>query len=122
MTQTRAIMLNALSLYAVALVLAGLVWVIWAMVNRQSCRPLIQIRAWALLAVITLPWCVYVQWRYPEFFHFFVLEQHLGTLGVPVIYGLPLGHGPHLASIPFGVMATLDADKRTLTIDEPGVR
>ena len=39
-----------------------------------------------------------------------VLEQHLGSLGVPVIYGLPLGHGPHLASIPFGVMATLDAD------------
>ena len=51
-----------------------------------------------------------------------VLEQHLGALGVPVIYGLPLGHGPHLASIPFGVMATLDADQRTLTIDEPGVR
>ena len=51
-----------------------------------------------------------------------VLEQHLGSLGVPVIYGLPLGHGPHLASIPLGVMATLDADARTLTIDEPGVR
>jgi muramoyltetrapeptide carboxypeptidase len=51
-----------------------------------------------------------------------VLEQHLGSLGVPVIYGLPLGHGPHLASIPLGVMATLDADERTLTIDEPGVR
>ncbi len=50
-----------------------------------------------------------------------VLEQHLGSLGVPVIYGLPLGHGPHLASIPLGVMATLDADERTLTIDEPGV-
>lgn len=51
-----------------------------------------------------------------------VLEEHLGSLGVPVIYGLPLGHGPHLASIPLGVMATLDADKRTLEIDEPGVR
>lgn len=51
-----------------------------------------------------------------------VLDHHLGSLGVPVIYGLPLGHGPHLASIPFGVMATLDADARTLTIDEPGVR
>jgi muramoyltetrapeptide carboxypeptidase len=51
-----------------------------------------------------------------------VLEEHLGALGVPVIYGLPLGHGTHLASIPFGVNATLDADARTLTIDEPGVR
>ena len=51
-----------------------------------------------------------------------VLESHLGTLGVPVIYGLPLGHGPHLASIPLGVMATLDAEARTLSIDQPGVR
>ena len=49
------------------------------------------------------------------------LEEHLGALGVPVIYGLPLGHGKHLASIPFGVQATLDADGRTLTIDESGV-
>ena len=51
-----------------------------------------------------------------------VLEEHLGALGVPAIYGLPLGHGPHLASVPFGVTATLDADARTLTINEPGVR
>lgn len=50
------------------------------------------------------------------------LELHLGSLGVPVIYGLPLGHGPHLATVPFGVQATLDGDARTLTIDEPGVR
>ena len=51
-----------------------------------------------------------------------VLDIHLASLGVPVLYGLPLGHGPHLASIPLGVDATLDADARTLTIDEPGVR
>jgi muramoyltetrapeptide carboxypeptidase len=51
-----------------------------------------------------------------------VLEIHLGSLGVPVLYGLPMGHGPHLASIPLGVEATLDADNRTLTINEPGVR
>ncbi len=51
-----------------------------------------------------------------------VLELHLAGLGVPVIYGLPMGHGPHLASVPFGVMATVDAESRTLTIDEPGVR
>lgn len=51
-----------------------------------------------------------------------VLEIHLASLGVPVLYGLPMGHGPHLASIPLGVEATLNADKRTLTIDEPGVR
>ncbi len=50
-----------------------------------------------------------------------VLERHLIPLGVPVLYRLPLGHGKHLATIPLGVQATLDADARTLTIDEPGV-
>ncbi len=51
-----------------------------------------------------------------------VLERNLEPLGVPVIYRLPLGHGKHLWTIPLGVHATLDADTRTLTIDEPGVR
>jgi muramoyltetrapeptide carboxypeptidase len=51
-----------------------------------------------------------------------VLERCLASLGVPVLYKLPLGHGKHLATIPLGVRATLDADARTLTIDEPGVR
>jgi muramoyltetrapeptide carboxypeptidase len=50
-----------------------------------------------------------------------VLERHLAPLGVPVLYRLPLGHGKHLATIPLGVPATLDADARTLTIDRPGV-
>lgn len=50
-----------------------------------------------------------------------VLERHLGHLGVPVLYKLPLGHGKHLATIPLGVTATLDADNRTLTIEQPGV-
>jgi muramoyltetrapeptide carboxypeptidase len=50
-----------------------------------------------------------------------VLETHLGGLGVPVLYKLPLGHGKHIASIPLGVTATLDADARTLNVDEPGV-
>ena len=40
---------------------------------------------------------------------------------VPVLYKLPLGHGKHLASMPLGVQATLDADAQTLTIDQPGV-
>ncbi len=50
-----------------------------------------------------------------------VLERCLGPLGVPVLYKLPLGHGKHLATIPLGVQATIDADTRTFTIDEPGV-
>ena len=50
-----------------------------------------------------------------------VLERYLEPLGVPVLYRLPLGHGKHLATVPLGVMATLDADAGTLTIDEPAV-
>jgi muramoyltetrapeptide carboxypeptidase len=50
-----------------------------------------------------------------------VLEEKLEPLGVPVLYKLPLGHGKHLATIPLGVTATLDADGRTLAIDEPAL-
>jgi muramoyltetrapeptide carboxypeptidase len=47
-----------------------------------------------------------------------VFEHHLAPLGVPIIHNLPLGHGDHLCTIPLGVTATIDADARTLTIDE----
>ncbi len=51
-----------------------------------------------------------------------VLEERLEPLGVPVLYGLPLGHGKHLAALPLGVTCTLDADARTLTVDDPALR
>ena len=51
-----------------------------------------------------------------------VLEAHLEPLGVPVLYRLPLGHGKHLAALPLGVTYTLDADRRTLTLDESPFR
>ena len=41
---------------------------------------------------------------------------------MPVLYGLPLGRGKHLATLPLGVTCTLDADDRALTVDEPAVR
>jgi muramoyltetrapeptide carboxypeptidase len=50
-----------------------------------------------------------------------VLEGRLGHLDVPVLYGLPLGHGESLATLPLGVDATLDADARTVTIDRPAL-
>jgi muramoyltetrapeptide carboxypeptidase len=50
-----------------------------------------------------------------------VLAGRLAHLGVPVLYGLPLGHGATLATLPLGVQATLDADSQTLTIDEPAL-
>jgi muramoyltetrapeptide carboxypeptidase len=50
-----------------------------------------------------------------------VLEGRLGGLGVPVLYGLPLGHGATIATLPLGVRATVDGDAATLTIDEPAL-
>ena len=45
-----------------------------------------------------------------------VLRDRLGVLGVPILGGLPLGHGADALAIPIGTEATLDADSRTLTI------
>ena len=50
-----------------------------------------------------------------------VLTGRLAHLGVPVLYGLPLGHGQTQATLPLGVEATLDADARTLAINEPAL-
>jgi muramoyltetrapeptide carboxypeptidase len=47
-----------------------------------------------------------------------VLEELLEPLGVPVIAGLPIGHGKHHATMPIGSLATLDADAGTLVVDE----
>jgi muramoyltetrapeptide carboxypeptidase len=51
-----------------------------------------------------------------------VLERYIEPLGVPAIYRLPMGHGRFLTTTPLGVTATLDADNRTLTIDEPALQ
>jgi muramoyltetrapeptide carboxypeptidase len=49
-----------------------------------------------------------------------VLYDRLSELNVPVLGGLPMGHGPNPLSFPLGTMATLDTGTRILTI-EPGV-
>jgi muramoyltetrapeptide carboxypeptidase len=51
-----------------------------------------------------------------------VLEERPEPLGVPVLYGLPLGHAKHRAALPLGVTCTLDADAGSLTVDEPALR
>ena len=50
-----------------------------------------------------------------------VLERYIVPLGVPAIYGLPMGHGKHLSTTPLGVRATVDADARRLILDETAV-
>jgi muramoyltetrapeptide carboxypeptidase len=44
-----------------------------------------------------------------------VLHDRLGDLGVPVLGGLPVGHGQDQLSVPVGVLATLDVGAGTLT-------
>jgi muramoyltetrapeptide carboxypeptidase len=50
-----------------------------------------------------------------------VLEERLGSLGVPVIYKLPFGHSTHFATLPLGVQATIDASACTLEVTEPAL-
>lgn len=50
------------------------------------------------------------------------LRFRLGALGIPVFYGIPLGHVPHQATFPYGIQAALDADKMTLELLETAVR
>ena len=50
-----------------------------------------------------------------------VFADRLQPLGIPVIFGLGIGHGTYKATLPLGVRATLDGDARTLTIEESGV-
>lgn len=50
-----------------------------------------------------------------------VLLYYLEPLGKPALYGLPMGHGDHLATLPLGANCRLDADKKTFTVLESGV-
>lgn len=50
-----------------------------------------------------------------------VFEYYLKDLGVPVLYGLPLGHTEDLATLPMGVAARLDAGRKEFEILESGV-
>ncbi|MGH9718858.1 MAG: S66 peptidase family protein, partial [Bryobacteraceae bacterium] len=50
-----------------------------------------------------------------------VVDEILGKLPVPVLSGLTIGHTEDQLTLPLGVMASLDADKGELEIEEPGV-
>jgi 4-amino-4-deoxy-L-arabinose transferase-like glycosyltransferase len=87
-----ALALGVLTKGPVALVLAALIWTVTAWF-RSWLRP------WslALLVAVSLPWFVLVTLRYPDFWRFFILEQHLGRYltasihhGHPFFYYLPI--------------------------------
>lgn len=51
-----------------------------------------------------------------------IFDDLIRPLGIPTLYNLPIGHGKHVATLPFGVRAQLDATAQTLRIIESGVR
>lgn len=50
-----------------------------------------------------------------------VLRYYLANLGVPVLYGLPLGHTTSMATLPMGVNVRLDATNKKFEVLESGV-
>jgi muramoyltetrapeptide carboxypeptidase len=50
-----------------------------------------------------------------------VFDDLIKPLGVPPLYHLPIGHGRHLATLPLGVRARLNATGRQLRLLEGGV-
>ncbi|MCX5893961.1 MAG: glycosyltransferase family 39 protein, partial [Deltaproteobacteria bacterium] len=73
----------------VALILAGLIWGLWVVIEGRSWKLLIRPWSWLLLAVLVLPWFAYLQWRIPEYFHYFILEQNFGRFLTPAIHPQP---------------------------------
>lgn len=47
-----------------------------------------------------------------------VVDRILGKLAIPVLSGLTIGHTADQLTLPVGVMAEMDADKGTLTVEE----
>ena len=50
-----------------------------------------------------------------------VLQDRLGNLDIPVVYGAALGHETDKITLPIGVKARLDSRNRELTLLEPAV-
>ncbi len=51
-----------------------------------------------------------------------ILDELIAPLGIPAIANVPLGHGRHMATMPLGATARLDADAKTLEVTEAAVQ
>lgn len=51
-----------------------------------------------------------------------VIKDRLLPLKVPLVIGLPFGHGPYNATLPIGGRVNLDANQGDLVIDGPAIR
>ena len=91
----------------------------------RALRPWFDWRALALAALIALPWFLLVNWRNPEFFHFFVVDQNLHRYtntkehGEPIWFFIPVvlaGLGPWGLALAFDPRLLRGAlDPRTWT-------
>ncbi len=50
-----------------------------------------------------------------------VLDDRLGQLQCPVLYGLNVGHEADKPTLPMGIQVTLDADRKVLVLEEAAV-
>jgi len=50
-----------------------------------------------------------------------VVIERMQTFGIPMLSGLPAGHGADNLALPFGAAAAIDFNKRELTLLEPAV-
>ena len=50
-----------------------------------------------------------------------VILQHIQPLGIPAFYGAMIGHIENKLTVPLGIMASIDADKGTISLDENSV-
>lgn len=50
-----------------------------------------------------------------------LFQERLGSLRIPVVTGLPVGHGLENISVPLGLPALLDTKRMVLEIEEPAV-
>jgi muramoyltetrapeptide carboxypeptidase len=50
-----------------------------------------------------------------------LLRERLGSLSVPALIGLPVGHGDENISLPLGLPSLLDTDRMVLEIEEPAI-
>jgi muramoyltetrapeptide carboxypeptidase len=50
-----------------------------------------------------------------------IVRSRISSLGIPAVYGMPIGHVKDKLTVPIGVRATLDADRGSLALLEPAV-
>ncbi len=113
-----ALGLGVLTKGPVAVVLAALIWGLWVLLISPPPQPsplkgegvkgsiysrlrlLCQPWGWLILAVLVLPWFAWVGWRYPEFYRFFLVEQHFGRYLSAAIHPQPFYYyGPVLLGL-----------------------